>query len=368
MKIACIVMQKNEPLLLEAWIRYHSDLVGLENLFIFDNGSTCPSVIRLLEEAEGRGVNVFWEYSRVGDFHRKGALVADLIRRLDREDAFDFYFPLDCDEFLACQTGVGPSCRRRDVEEALRPLLLSDKTLTIKFKYLHNPCRKNRYSLWKGSRKCFFAHGACGSLDIGYHHGRSLSRSGEAVTDIVYFEFHYMPYHLQRKRCMQKLSGRLPGFSRRSLRAYAAKKGLSFHSAKQLLMGKYDYVRQFVGVENQLEMPELLAEFDRLEIDYAPFFEPEFFVSGAPQLFLLSLRQAVMHRFDSVMDVLHGVLSLLRRPLARVLKLPITALRRPAPPDRSAPPRRQAPGQGPTNQGPTSRGSTDHGSNRKRIH
>ena len=353
MKIACIMMQKNEPLLLGAWIRYHSDLVGLENLFIFDNGSSCSAVIQVLQEAEGRGANVFWEYSRLRDFRGKGDLVADLIRRLDREDVFDFYFPLDCDEFLACQTEAGPSCRRRDIEAALRPLLLSDNTLAIKLKYLHNPCRINHYSISRASRKCFFAHGACESLDMGYHHGRSLSGAGEMMTEIVYFEFHHMPYRLQRRRCLQKLSGRLSEFSRSSLRAYAAKKSHSFHSAKQLLTGKYDYVRQFIGAENLLEMPVLLSEFDRLGIDYSSFFESEFFISGAPQLFLLSVRQAVMHGLDSVMDLLHDGLAWVRRPVARVLKFPLTALRRLTPSDRSGRPRRQAPDQGTPSHRPT---------------
>ncbi|WP_254963732.1 MULTISPECIES: glycosyltransferase family 2 protein [unclassified Cyanobium] len=322
------MMQKNESILLEAWIRYHAEMVGKENLFIFDNGSTISSVIQVLKEAESSGVRIFWEYSTVRNFLEKGALIADLIQRLDREEDFDFYFPLDCDEFLACQTESGPSCCRKDIEEALRPYKGSADVLVIQHKYWNHPYRQNFYSIPTSSRKCFFANGACDYLDLGYHKGRSRLGAGQAKTAIIYFEFHYLPYRFHRQYCRQKLSGRLTDFSRRSLRAYEAKQMGGFHNAGHLLEGKYDYVRSFLRSEYQLEIPTILCSFDRLGIDHGSLCEPEPPIPRLLWLFLLRSRQTFMHRIDDIIDALHRAPGELKRLMVRSFKSLIRLLRR----------------------------------------
>ncbi|HYP03166.1 MAG TPA: glycosyltransferase family 2 protein, partial [Cyanobium sp.] len=95
MKIACIMMQKNETLLIDPWLRYHTALFGSEHVYVYDNASTDTAVIRTLQNAETSGVNVFWDYTRQDDFMNKGKIIAGLIKRLDKERPYDFYFPLD---------------------------------------------------------------------------------------------------------------------------------------------------------------------------------------------------------------------------------------------------------------------------------
>ncbi len=328
MKIACVMMQKNESILLEAWIRYHAELVGKENLFIFDNGSTISSVIQVLKEAESDGAKVFWDYSKVRDFLEKGILVAELIQRLDREEAFDFYFPLDCDEFLACQAESGPSCCRTEIEETLWPFRESADVLVIQHKYWNNPYRKNFYSISTSNRKCFFAHGACDYLDPGYHNGRSRLGADQTKAGIIYFEFHYLPYRFHRQYCRQKLAGRLTDFSRRSLRAYEARQRGGFHNAGHLLRGKYDYARSFLQSEDLLGIPSILSSFDRLGIDHGSLCESEPPIPRPLWLFLLRSRQTFMHLFDDIIDVLHRVSGVLKWLLARSLRLLIRLLRR----------------------------------------
>lgn len=116
------MMQKNEILLLDPWIRYHTNLLGSDHIYVYDNGSTDTAVIKTLRDAEKGGMNVFWDYTRQDDFTNKGEIIAALIRRLDKERPHDFYFPLDCDEFLAClppRPSDSPSCRKQDIIEAL---------------------------------------------------------------------------------------------------------------------------------------------------------------------------------------------------------------------------------------------------------
>jgi hypothetical protein len=42
MRIACVMMQKNEDELLRPWLAYHSYLFSPENLYVFDNEFRVP--------------------------------------------------------------------------------------------------------------------------------------------------------------------------------------------------------------------------------------------------------------------------------------------------------------------------------------
>jgi hypothetical protein len=46
LRIALLMMQKNEDLLLGPWIRYHTNFTANSSIFIFDNGSSIPGVAR----------------------------------------------------------------------------------------------------------------------------------------------------------------------------------------------------------------------------------------------------------------------------------------------------------------------------------
>ena len=84
MKVACLMMQKNEEDLLGPWIQYHSELFGAENLYVYDNGSTSPIISEILADAQAKGVNVYLEYSKKSDFEGKGDILADKIQQLAR--------------------------------------------------------------------------------------------------------------------------------------------------------------------------------------------------------------------------------------------------------------------------------------------
>ncbi|MCP9930039.1 hypothetical protein KBY82_04490 [Cyanobium sp. AMD-g] len=320
MRIACVMMQKDETILFDPWFFYHADLLGPENLFIFDNGSKSTSVIQSLQRARSNGANVIWEYSSRHEYRERGPLIANFIQQLDHSNPFDFYFLLDCDEFLACQTDSGISCQRRDIERVLQPYIGSRDVLLIRHKFWHNPCRMHLYSVTNCSPKCFFAQGACGSLDHGYHHAKSRLGSGEATTNIIYFEFHYKPYGLHRVSSRQHLSCVLTDFSRRSLRAYQNKRDFNHHCAEDLLEGKFDYVRRFLNPEGWEMVPALLAEFNRIGISYARLYEPRSLFPQPLQLFLLRIRQSVMHRVDGLNDLLYRGARFIFRRTSRLLQ------------------------------------------------
>jgi len=109
-------MQKNEDDLLVPWIQYHSELFGAENLYIYDNGSTSPAITQILSDAKLKGVNVYFEYSQKENFEGKGDILAEKIKQLDQLDIYDFFFPLDCDEFVGVMKGEdAPSFERSDI-------------------------------------------------------------------------------------------------------------------------------------------------------------------------------------------------------------------------------------------------------------
>ena len=93
-KVACIMMQKDELILFDAWINYYSHLFLPSNLYVFDNGSTHHLMADKLLDAEHKGVHVYKEYDTKTDFMAKGEIFADLIRHLDSSDPYDFIFHL----------------------------------------------------------------------------------------------------------------------------------------------------------------------------------------------------------------------------------------------------------------------------------
>lgn len=245
LRIAILMMQKDEAELLPAFLRYHASLFGHRSLFIFDNGSNDPRVHSALREAASRGANVFWQYSSPDHFIAKGDIFSGLIKRLDREDRHDFYFPLDCDEFLACLTDAGPSCRKDLILKTLLPLRGDPAPLAIRHKYVSSPIRRNHYKIYIASPKSFFASDACDYLDHGFHHARSRAGLEAVETEIVYFEFHNLTYRRNLKSAAAKIIPYHRDLSRHVMRGYAAKQADNFHCARELLQSKYEYISQF---------------------------------------------------------------------------------------------------------------------------
>ncbi len=114
-RVRCVLTECAEPLLLQAWLRHHAHLFGLENLTVFDS-STDAATAKLLLGAQRAGVDV-----RRGQGSETGCEQAKIVMKSWRADeaAIDFAIPLTCEEFLAVYTADGVSCRRDRVHAAL---------------------------------------------------------------------------------------------------------------------------------------------------------------------------------------------------------------------------------------------------------
>lgn len=271
-KVACILMQKNEALRLQPWLDYHQHLFGAKSLFIFDNGSSIPSVIDALRKAASRGATVDWSHKEASDFKRKSIIAAELVHFLDANDPHDFYFFLDCDEFVACEVNGEPRFDRNSILATLNPYANYKGVLLINGKYRNNPYMPNKYTRIEYSPKCFFARGALKSLASGYHDGESKFSKEKIGTPIIFFEFHYLPYKTHLGLSKQKLVHRTDDLSRRALAIYAKKRRESHHCANDLLETEYEYASKFLESERLVCLPALLEEFERQGIAYQQMF------------------------------------------------------------------------------------------------
>jgi hypothetical protein len=289
-KVACILMQKNEALRLQPWLDYHQHLFGAKSLFVFDNGSSIPSVIDALRQAASHGATVDWNHKEASDFKRKSIIAAELVHSLDANDPHDFYFLLDCDEFIACEVDGEPRFDRNSILATLNPYANHKGVLFINGKYWHNPYMPNMYTRVEHSPKCFFARGALKSLASGYHDGESKFSEEKIRTPIIYFEFHYLPYRAHLGASKEKLIHRTSDFSRRALALYVNKRRDSHHCAVDLLQTEYEYASMFFQSDDQVRLPALLEQFERQGIAYQQMFAPARALGHKNQLRLLKMQ------------------------------------------------------------------------------
>ena len=92
LRIALLMMQKNEDILLGPWIRYHAKFTANSIIFIFDNGSSNPGVIETLAEAEQAGIRIIRQCNKPEYHLNAGNIFSRFIQYLDRQSPHDFLF------------------------------------------------------------------------------------------------------------------------------------------------------------------------------------------------------------------------------------------------------------------------------------
>lgn len=257
MKIACLMMQKNEGPLLQSWVDHHLKIFGPENIFIYDNGSTDAETKSALVSAAKLGVNVYYEFNTRKHFEDKGNLFTAKIHELELSGDYDFFFPLDGDEFLAVQTSEGVlSVEPEVIRDNLRPYLGSPDVLMIDSEYNNNPMARDYYKRRDIQRKCFFAKGACLLLDMGYHNCKAQLSSAEVKTPVVYLHFHNKSYDNYQRSAKEKMVGRVKDFSEETLKAHLAERKIGFHVIPTLLMSRKEYESGF-DIVDHVYFPDL---------------------------------------------------------------------------------------------------------------
>lgn len=255
------MMQKNEKELLDIWVQYHASLFGYENLYIFDNGSDIDVQAKLKVYIK-QGVNVDFSFSLPKDFENKGEVIGELIKKLDKTSDYDFYFPLDCDEFLGCvDDGGSISCERDVIQRELFGLVDRKELLMINQQLFNHPASKIRF-WFRSDRKCFFRKNTFHSLDVGFHWGKNVFNGEELRTNIVQFHFHNKPFDVARTNAREKLKLRVPNFELETMRLY---KGAGCHLTKYFLLDEKSYLVEFNSIDYK-NVTGLSNKFEKLGI------------------------------------------------------------------------------------------------------
>ncbi len=204
MRIACIMMQKNEDLLLEPWIRYHSYLFGIDNIFVLDNGSTSAVTNEILQQFESIGLNVDRRRNTPKDFDNKGQIVGSIIEEFRDKDLYDAVFPLDCDEFLAVTSEYGISCLRHDILGYLRGLKNSKSIYRIDHCLDNRPGFSDLFRL-ADFQKAFIPVANFKDIDHGFHNPSTLNGEPLLPSNLIHIHMHFKPYELVRAHARDKL-------------------------------------------------------------------------------------------------------------------------------------------------------------------
>lgn len=240
-RVACVMMLKNERILVEPWLLYHGYLFGFENLFVFDNGSTDPTVRAVLEKFKTVGVTVDYSKTAPNDFDRKGFVIGDLINEFKKDGRYDIVFPLDCDEFVAICSGQGVSCRRDEIMTEIDRLAPLHRAVRV------GRCLDNRPGFidvfrFPNFKKTIMPVADFELIDHGFHEGRTTNHFEMCPTDIIYIHLHYKPFAMQQEHARAKLEPFVDVNDENALRSFT---GVGKHLPRYLFMKEEDYYSDF---------------------------------------------------------------------------------------------------------------------------
>ena len=205
-RIACTMMQKDEDALLEPWFRFHGKLVGYENLFVFDNGSSSAHCLKVLRRYEDQGANIDRTYSTVSDYAAKGEIIAAIIRRLQSDRTYDFVFPLDCDEFVVLRDGDTATISRDRIfshAETLVPLGGLHRVGKQFFNIINRP---GEFGIADYTKTAIVLDGTFEHSDHGHHHCTTSAGSNYGHCDFAYVHYHYKPLAMLKAHARSKLA------------------------------------------------------------------------------------------------------------------------------------------------------------------
>jgi len=271
-RVACLVMLKNERVLTQRFLRYHAALFGAENIYVFDNGSSDKEVLTELDRFEAAGGHVDRGCTTSEDYHRKATILGDLIKRLDREAEYDFYIPLDCDEFVVLRTPGGYTADPRPIHDHLDGLRSERNILHVTLN-LSNLLGSPDHFRAAAYSKTVYPRGVFRLMDQGYHTGKT--RDGNSVyvaCDLVYAHFHYRPYEEVLEFARQKLRNRMSEAQLADHQWLRSYRGLGSHMVAYIVDGPEAYYRQFRDCPAPVVFPELGARFKEIGTS-APFAE-----------------------------------------------------------------------------------------------
>lgn len=204
-KAAVVMVVKNEDDLIEPWLFFHGHLFGLDNLYVFDNGSTSPRTLAILDRYSELGVQVDYSRRTLEDYKSRSLWLGACFRNLG-EQGYDFILPLDCDEFFALRdTDRVIQCDKDVILRELEKLAGRHAVFQAFHSYPNLIGKPGVYLGWP-QKKHFFSQRSFNTTDHGFHNVTGSEDATFEKTEFGYIHFHYKPFEIMVAHSKEKLA------------------------------------------------------------------------------------------------------------------------------------------------------------------
>lgn len=271
--IACLIMMKNEQTLIEPWLLYHADLFGMDNLYVFDNGSTDAHSLAILEKYESQGLNVDRFFTTPSAYAHKGDIIGVLVKSLDGLNKYDFFVPLDCDEFLMLRDPGSESGYTSSKDRIISYFDSIDADEGRILKVRENLTNVLGHAgLFKSafSANTIYPRNSLVETDHGYQNATSSRAPGYREVDLAYAHFHYRPYEELIQVSREKLRMALTDGDMNNKVTLSNFKGRGSHLVEYFMNDAETYYGRFRHVPTGILLPELTERFSALGVS-VPF-------------------------------------------------------------------------------------------------
>ena len=266
MRVACVLMQRNEDLCLHPWLAWHGHLFGYESLYVLDHGSDDPCVLETLKLFGALGVNVH-PLPANADYRPKGEYVTGVMRILEHTGVYDFLLPLDCDEFVTMRNTQGePSAARDDILIHLSTLV--GDIFEVQENFLNMLGHQDHFFALP-YQKVFFRSGSVHEVDHGSH--RCIDGTPATPTRLAYAHFHHKSYARQQRTSLEKLQPYVEITNRAALEAF---RGVGWHLVSHVQKTRAEYMALLTPDDQCITFPALGEMFELLGIDPLFYEEP----------------------------------------------------------------------------------------------
>ncbi|MDF3624069.1 glycosyltransferase family 2 protein [Brytella acorum] len=253
--VKVLMMQKDEGENLSRWLSHYSNLFGMNNLTIMDNGSSDEFTLDLLRSAEGGGCKIIRGYDTQHDFQNKGGHFNNIIKSWDAECDYDFALPVDCDEIIAAFTDTGISRGSQDIHSVLDTLKNEQRALRLDMSLFNVPGRPEWFAPVRHFHKGFVAAKSLEGIDNGQHEPWTKFTRDYLGVRLTYLHYHNRPYTELIERTRSKLSDLMDIDNREELqRNLHSPKIPGSHLIEILLSTEEEYKRKYDG-EIQIFVP-----------------------------------------------------------------------------------------------------------------
>jgi hypothetical protein len=238
---------KDEILFIEDWIKYHSSIIGIENIHIIDQGST-DGTLNILKKYKGINLHQIKD-----SFDKKSIILSNIMK----QNKNCFLIPLDADEFLTLKNS-NDLCTDKDKiisyinnlpVQAFRykfnqiDVIPSKETISDPLVNLTS-FKTKWYESWKHYAKTFYHSNFFVSTDQGNHKGSVNGHGKDMKTDLTIVHYDVTDYnHFVRK-------------TTRGAIAY------NHHTSKKPLHGKgTHYHRRYWAIKEGNGLSQMIKEF-----------------------------------------------------------------------------------------------------------